>query len=79
MLTKYAKSVTAFVVSFGAFLTADLANPEIAAALPDGVVKWLTLVGVPAVVGAGTWLVRNQPTVTEAEEALQRARARAGV
>lgn len=70
------KSVTAFVVSFGAFLTATLANPDISAALPEGAVKWLIVVGVPAVVGAGTWLVRNEPTVSEAEEILRRAQQR---
>lgn len=79
MISKYYKSVTAFVVSFGAFLTATLADPAISAALPEGAVKWFVVVGVPAVVGLGTWLVRNEPTVTEAEEILQRARERAGV
>lgn len=73
------KAVTAFVISLGAFLTTVLANPEISAALPEGVGKWLVVVGVPAVVGAGTWLKRNEPTLAEAEEALARARERAGV
>jgi hypothetical protein len=76
MVSRYYKAITAFVLSFASFLTADLANPEIAAALPDGVAKWLTLVGVPAVVSAGTWLVRNEPTVEEAEVAVARARTR---
>lgn len=73
------KAVTAFVVSFGLFLTGVLADPAIAAALPEGVAKWLVVVGVPAVVSAGTWLVRNEPTVAEAQDALTRARDRAGV
>jgi hypothetical protein len=72
------KAVTAFVVSFGIFLTAVLADPQVAAALPSGVAGWLTVVGVPAVIGAGAWLKRNEPTVEEAEEALARARERAG-
>jgi hypothetical protein len=71
------KGLTAFVISFGGLLVADLADPDIAAALPDGALKWLTLIGAPAVVGLGTWLKRNEPTVEEAEAALVRARARA--
>lgn len=71
------KALTAFVISFGALLAADLADPDIAAALPQGAAKWLTLVGVPAVIYLGTWLKRNEPTIEEAENALARARARA--
>ena len=42
------KAVAAFVVSFGAFLTATVADPAVSAALPEGVAKWLVVVGVPA-------------------------------
>lgn len=73
------KAITAFVLTFAPFLTATLADPQIAAALPEGAGKWLTVVGVPALVAAGTWLKRNEPTLTEAEEILRRAQDRAGV
>lgn len=71
-LGKYTKAVTAFVLSFGAFLTADLSNPEIAAALPDGATKWLVGVAVPAVVGFGAYLARNQQTVDTVDTAIQK-------
>lgn len=78
MFSRSAKAIVAFVLSFGAFLTATLANQDIANGLPDGWLKWLTVVGVPAVIGLGTWLTRNVPTVAEAEKLLADARARLG-
>lgn len=71
------KAVTVFVIGFGAFLAATNASPEFAAALPQGFAQWLTMVGVPAVLGAGAFLKRNQYTVDEAADILRRAQARA--
>lgn len=73
------KAITAFALTFAPFLTATIADPDIAAALPEGAGKWLTVVGIPAVVAVGTWLKRNEPTLQEAEEILARAQDRAGV
>lgn len=76
-ISSYYKAITAFVVSFGLFLTGTLADPDVANALPDGWLKWLTVVGLPAIIGFGTLLKRNEPSVEEAETILRRAVARA--
>lgn len=71
------KALTVFVVGFGGFLAATNLDPAIAGVLPQGVAQWLTMIGIPAVLGAGAWLTRNQPTVDEAAEQYERAKARA--
>jgi hypothetical protein len=76
-ITSGYKALTVFVVGFGGFLAATNGSPEFAAALPQGFAQWLTMIGVPAVLGAGAWLTRNQYTVEEADEFLRRARLRA--
>lgn len=71
------KALTVFVLGFGGFLTTALADKDVQAALPDGPEKWLLVIGVPAILAAGAWLTRNQPTVDEAAEILKRAQDRA--
>jgi len=71
------KAVTVFVLGLGGFLTFALADHDVQAALPDGPEKWLVVVGIPAIIAAGGWLTRNQPTVDEAAEAYEKAKARA--
>lgn len=76
-ITSSYKAVTVFVAAFAVILVPTLADPAFAAALPEGWLKWLTVVGVPAVLGAAAWLKRNQYTVEEAAELLKRAQDRA--
>lgn len=71
------KSVTAFFVLFVPFVVGAIKDPDIAAALPEGWLKWLTVVAIPAGLAFTVWLKRNQYTVDEAAELLRRAQARA--
>jgi hypothetical protein len=71
------KALTVFLLGFASFLAATNADPAIAGALPQGFAQWLTMVGIPAVLGAATYLKRNEYTVDEAAELLRRAQARA--
>lgn len=76
MISKYYKALVVFVTGFGGFLVATNADPAIAAALPQGFAQWLTMIGVPAVLAAGAWLTRNEHTVKEAEDLVDRAKGR---
>jgi hypothetical protein len=78
MLSKYYKAVIAGVAIVGTTIGTVAADPDVAAVLPTG---WGAVIASGGAV-VGTWLVwlkRNEPTVTEAEEALRKARERAGV
>lgn len=70
------KAVTVFLVGFAGFLGTTLADQDVQAALPDGPEKWLIVVGVPGILAAAAWLKRNEPTIEEAQKALDRATAR---
>lgn len=75
MLSKYYKAVIAAVTIIGTTLGTVAADPDVAAVLPSG---WGAAVAAAGTV-VGTWLVwlkRNEPTITEAEEILRRARER---
>ena len=72
------KAVIAMGVPFLGLLTTVAVDPDIAAALP-GVSKWLVVVGIPAATGILTWLKRNEPTVDEAVEILNKAQGKSGV
>lgn len=72
------KAITSFVVALAGFLTLIVSDPQIREALPEGILSWLIVVGIPFLVGAGTWLKRNEYTVDEAVEILNRAQKRAG-
>ena len=74
----YYKAIIAFGVPFLGLLTTLAADPGITAALP-GVSKWLVLIGIPAATGILTWLKRNEPTVDEAVEILNKAQGKSGV
>lgn len=78
MLSKYWKAVIALAAIAGTAVGTTAADPNVNAVLPEG---WGA-----AVASAGTaigtflvWLKRNEPTVKEAEEILERARERAGL
>ena len=76
MISKYYKAVLVFLTGLAGFLVATNADPTFAAALPQGFAQWLTMVGVPAVLGGVAWLKRNENTVEEAEALVERARQR---
>lgn len=76
MLSKYSKAVIAFLTPLVPFVTAVSVDPQIVAALGGTATAWLAAVGIPALTGSLAWLVRNEPTVEEAEGTLDRARAR---
>ncbi|MGE2714180.1 hypothetical protein ACQI4L_08995 [Mycolicibacterium litorale] len=76
MLSRYYKSIIAGATIVGTTLGTVAADPDIAGVLPTG---WGAAIAAGGTV-VGTWLVwlkRNEPTVTEAEEILQRAQDRA--
>lgn len=72
------KAITAFVATLAGFLTLIVSDEQIRNALPENATAWLIVVGIPAVVGLGTWLKRNEYTVDEAIKILNRAQERAG-
>lgn len=76
MIGKYYKAVIAFVAIAGTTLGSVAADPDIVGALPTG---WgAVIAGAGTVVGTWlVWLKRNEPTVSEAEEILRKARERA--
>ena len=74
----YYKAIIAFGVPFLGLLSTMGTDPDVAAALP-GVSKWLVVVGIPAATGILTWLKRNEPTVDEAVEILNKAQGKSGI
>jgi len=75
-MAKYWKSAIALLSILGTTLAALSANTDFTSVLPNGWAAGLLAAGT--VIGTAlVWLKRNEPTVTEAEEILQRAKARA--
>ena len=74
-IKKQYKALLGFLVPFLGLLTLVSLDTDVAAALP-GVQVWLVTVGIPAITYAITWLKRNEPTIDEAQKALDRATAR---
>ena len=79
LISPYYKAVVAAVSLIGTMLVTASTNPYITSVLPVTAAGWLATAGT--VVGGTvlTWLVRNQPTVEQAEKLLADARDRAGV
>ena len=79
LISPYYKAVVAAVSLIGTMLVTASTNPNITSVLPVTAAGWLATAGT--VVGGTvlTWLVRNQPTVEQAEKLLADARDRAGV
>lgn len=69
------KAVIAFLAPLILLLTFVAGNSEITEAIP-AVTEWLIVVGIPAVTGLLAWLKRNEPTIDEAQKALDRAQKR---
>ena len=69
------KALIAFLTPFILLLTFVAGNSEITESIP-AVTEWLIVVGIPALTGLLAWLKRNEPTIDEAQKALDRAKRR---
>lgn len=69
------KALIAFLTPFILLLTFVAGNSEITESIPE-VTEWLIVVGIPALTGILAWLKRNEPTIDEAQKALDRAKKR---
>lgn len=76
MFSRYYKAVIAAVSIIGASVSQFAADPSISGVLPANVTQWLTMAGSTVVGTWLVWLVRNEPTVSEATELLERAKSR---
>ncbi|ABD58452.1 gp37 [Mycobacterium phage PLot] len=75
-LSNYWKAGIALVGTAGTAVATLAADENVRTAVGESGVTWLAVAGV-ALTTALTWLKRNEPTVTEAEEILRRAKERA--
>ncbi|AHN84050.1 hypothetical protein GJ25_gp039 [Mycobacterium phage Hawkeye] len=75
-LSNYWKAGIALVGTAGTAVATLAADENVRNAAGESGVTWLAVAGV-ALTTALTWLKRNEPTVSEAEEIMRRAKARA--
>lgn len=75
MLAKYWKAAIALVAIAGTAVGAVQADAAITQVTPSGWAYGISAVG-SAIGTALVWMKRNEPTIEEAEQVLERARAR---